>query len=50
MLETMQEHQQNLVGQGYMIAVELATCCVPADPAFPATRVRYVVVCSTFYE
>jgi hypothetical protein len=31
-----QEHLQNLVSQGYMIAAELATCCVPEDPASPA--------------
>jgi hypothetical protein len=31
--EVMQEHLQNLMSQGYMTAVELATCHVPEDPA-----------------
>jgi hypothetical protein len=29
------EHLQNLVSQGYMTAVELATCRVPTDPVSP---------------
>jgi hypothetical protein len=33
--EVMQEHLQNLVGQGYMTAAELAICCVLEDPASP---------------
>jgi hypothetical protein len=44
----MQEHLQNLVSQGYMIAVELATCRVPADPASPTTVVGFIVVCLAF--
>jgi hypothetical protein len=28
----MQEHLQNLVSQGYMMAAELTTCRVPGDP------------------
>jgi hypothetical protein len=48
--EVMQEHLQNLVSQGYMTAVELATCCVPEDPVFPALAGGYVMACTTFYE
>jgi hypothetical protein len=33
-----------------MTAAELGTCCVPKDPASPASVVGYVVACSTFYE
>jgi ribulose bisphosphate carboxylase small subunit len=43
-----QEHLQNLVSQGYMIAVELATCRVPVDPASPTTVVGFIVVCLAF--
>jgi hypothetical protein len=47
----MQEHLQNLMSQGYMIAVELATCCVSEDPATPASvGGGYDVACTTFYE
>jgi hypothetical protein len=49
-LETTQEHLQNLVCLGYMTAMALATCCVPTDPPFPAPRVGYVVACLVFYE
>jgi hypothetical protein len=49
-LETMQEHLQNLVSQGYMLVAELATYHVPADPAFPTPWAGYVVACSAFYE
>jgi hypothetical protein len=31
-----QKHLQNLMSQGYMTAVELATCHVPEDPTSPA--------------
>jgi hypothetical protein len=48
--EVMQEHLKNLMSQGYMIAVELATCRVPEDLAFPALAEGYVVVCMAFYE
>jgi hypothetical protein len=42
-LETMQELLQNLVSQGYMTAVELATCHIPVDPASPTLVGGYVV-------
>jgi hypothetical protein len=45
-----QGHLQNLVSQGYMMAVELATCRVPVDPVSPTPVVGYVVACSAFYE
>jgi hypothetical protein len=48
--EVVQEHPQNLVTQGYMIAVELATCHVPEDPASPVSVEGYVMACATFYE
>jgi hypothetical protein len=50
MLETTQEHLQNLISQEYMIAVELATCRVPADPASPTLVGGYVMACMTYYE
>jgi hypothetical protein len=46
----MQEHLQNLVSQGYMIAAELATCRVPEDPASPALAGGCVMACVAFYE
>jgi hypothetical protein len=49
-LEITTEHLQNLVSQGYMSAVKLATCRVTADPASPILTVGYVVACSPFYE
>jgi hypothetical protein len=48
--EITQEHLQNLVSQKYMTTVELATCCVPVDPASPAPIEGYVVACLAFYE
>jgi hypothetical protein len=48
--EVTQEHLQNLVSQGYMMAAELATCHVPEDPASPVQAGRYVMACMTFYE
>jgi hypothetical protein len=48
--EVMQEHLQNLISEGYMIVVELATCRVPENPASPAPAGGYVVSCATFYE
>jgi hypothetical protein len=48
--EIIAEHLQNLVSQGYMSAVELATCRVPTNPASPALAVGYVIACSSFYE
>jgi hypothetical protein len=49
-LEVMQEHLQNLVSQGYMTAMEVATCHVPEDPASPVQVGGNVVACTTFYE
>jgi hypothetical protein len=49
-LETMQEHMQNLASQRYMTSAELATCHVPMAPAFPAPGEGYVMACSAFYE
>jgi hypothetical protein len=48
--EITQEHLQNLVRQGYLTAVELATYRVPADSASPAPMGGYIVTCSAFYE
>jgi hypothetical protein len=48
--EVTQEHLQNLISQGYMTATELATRCVPEDPASPALAGGYVVACVEFYE
>jgi hypothetical protein len=50
MSEVTSEHLQNLVGQGYMIAVEFATCRVPEDPASPAPVGGYIMACVAFYE
>jgi hypothetical protein len=50
MLEVTQEHQQNLMSQGYMTAVELATCRVSEDPTSPTPAGGYVVACVVFYE
>jgi hypothetical protein len=50
MSEVASEHLQNLVGQGYMTAVEFATCRVPEDPASPAPVGGYIVACVVFYE
>jgi hypothetical protein len=50
MSEVTQEHLQNLMSQGYMIAVELATCRVLEDPTSPALVRGYVVACAAFYE
>jgi hypothetical protein len=44
------EHLQNLLSEGYMTAVEFATCLVPVDPVSPAPMKGYVVVCAVFYE
>jgi hypothetical protein len=46
----MQEHLQNLMSQGYMTVAELATGCVPEDPASPALVGGYIVACTAFYE
>jgi hypothetical protein len=48
-LEVTQEHLQNLVSQGYMIAAELATCRLPEDPSSIVPG-GYVVACAALYE
>jgi hypothetical protein len=48
--EVMQEHLQNIVCQGYMMAMELATCRKPEDPASPVQAGAYVMACTVFYE
>jgi hypothetical protein len=48
--ETTQEHLQNLVSQGYMTAVELATCHVPVGPTSHVPVGGYIVVCPVFYK
>jgi hypothetical protein len=48
--EVTQEHLQNLVSQGYMIATELAICRVPDDSASPTPVGGYAVACAMFYE
>jgi hypothetical protein len=45
-----QEHLQNHVSLGYMIVVELPTCCVPEDHVSPVLAGGYVMACMTFYE
>jgi hypothetical protein len=52
-LEDTQEHLQNLVCQGYKMAMEIATCRVPKDPASPIQAGGwggYIVACVTFNE
>jgi hypothetical protein len=44
------KHLQDLLSQGFMTVVELATCHVPEDPASPMPMGGYVVAYSTFYE
>jgi hypothetical protein len=46
----MQEHLQNLMSLGYMIAAKLATCRVPEDPTSHVPTGGYVVACTAFYE
>jgi hypothetical protein len=45
-----QEHLQNFVTLGYMIAAELGTYRVPEDPTSPILIGGYVVACVAFYE
>jgi hypothetical protein len=45
-----QEHPQNPVSRGYMIAAELATCPMPEDPASLAPVGGYVMACAMFYK
>jgi hypothetical protein len=33
-----------------MMAAELATCCVPEDPASPVSVGGYIMACAVFYE
>jgi hypothetical protein len=44
------EHLQNLVSQGFTIAMEVVTCCVPVDPVSPVPAEGYVVSFMAFYE
>jgi hypothetical protein len=46
----MQLHLQNLMSQRFMMAVELATCHVPKDPASPTSAEGYVLAFTVFYE
>jgi hypothetical protein len=46
----MLEHLQNLMNQGYMMMVEIATRHVPKDPASLVLMGGYVVACVAFYE
>jgi hypothetical protein len=46
----MQEHLQNLVGQGYMTTVELATRRVHVDPASNVLVGGYIMACVAFYK
>jgi ribulose bisphosphate carboxylase small subunit len=48
--EVTQEHLQNLMSQGFMMAVELATCHMPKDPTSLVPVRGYVVACTVFYE
>jgi hypothetical protein len=48
--EVTQEHLQNIVSNGYMIAAEFATCLVPVDHVSPTLAKEYIVVCAAFYE
>jgi hypothetical protein len=48
--EVTQVHLHDLVNQGFMMAVELATYRVPEDPASPASAEEYIVVFAVFYE
>jgi hypothetical protein len=50
LLEVTQVHLQDLVSQGFMTTVELATCHVPEDPASPVPAKGYVVAYVAYYE
>jgi hypothetical protein len=43
-------HLQDLMSQRFMTMAELATCCVPEDPASPTLVEGYVVAFTAFYE
>jgi hypothetical protein len=45
-----QEHLQNLMSQGFMMAAELVTYRVPEDPVSPTLEERYVVSFMAFYK
>jgi hypothetical protein len=49
-LEVTQEHLQNLMSQGHMTMVKLATFHVLEDPASLAPIGGYVVACTVIYE
>jgi hypothetical protein len=49
-LETTQEHMQNLVSQEYITTAELTTYHVSVDLALPTPGAGYVMACSAFYE
>jgi hypothetical protein len=48
--EVTQAHLQDLVSQGFMMAVELATYHVPEDLSSAVLAGGYVVACAAFYE
>jgi hypothetical protein len=48
--EVTQEHLQNLMSQGYMTIVELATCRVFEDLVSPAPVGGYVMACVALYK
>jgi hypothetical protein len=45
-----QGHLQSLTNQGFMMAMKLAACRVPEDPAFPVLAEGYVVTFVAFYD
>jgi hypothetical protein len=48
--EVTQVHLQDLVSQGFMMAVEHLTCHVLKDPTSPMLAGGYVVACASFYK
>jgi hypothetical protein len=48
--EAMQEHLQNLMSQGHMMAAELMTCHMPKDPASLVLTRGYIMACVALYE
>jgi hypothetical protein len=46
----MLEHLQSLVSRGFKTAAELATYCMPEDPASPTPPEGYVVSFVVFYK
>jgi hypothetical protein len=49
-LDVAQAHLQDLLSQGFMTAMKLATCHVPENSASPAPVEGYVVAFAAFYE